>query len=279
MEKITNLRGKLLEGCVWDEKLQVLYFIDIEFRKIYQYHPGTETLMALEVPDYVGCIVPEPEGTLMAALPDGMYRVNFRQRTVSKAADCRLPWGFRYNDGKCDAAGRLWIGSMGIRQEEKTRGAGKLFCLERGYIRSVYDNYTIPNGLCWDKNGIFYHIDTPARRVEAYRVEGGIHLRKEKTAVNVETFEGVPDGMCIDDEGKLWIAMWGGSQVLRCDPVSGEIIECLKVPERNVSCCTFGGEDMDVLYITTARDEKGAGGEVYRHRTNTKGEIANRYGK
>ncbi len=72
MEKITNLRGKLLEGCVWDEKLQVLYFIDIEFRKIYQYHPETETLMALEVPDYVGCIVLEPEGTLMAALPDGI---------------------------------------------------------------------------------------------------------------------------------------------------------------------------------------------------------------
>ncbi len=110
-------------------------------------------------------------------------------------------------------------------------------------------------------------------------MEGGIHLRKEKTAVNLENFEGVPDGMCIDDEGKLWIAMWGGSQVLRCDPVSGENIECLKVPDRNVSCCTFGGEDMDILYITTARDETGSRRRGVSAQNEYKGEKANRYGK
>ena len=78
MEKITNLQGKLLEGCVWDEILQVLYFIDIEFRKLYQYAPDTETLLMMEMHDYIGCIVLEPSGTLAAAMQIG--RASCRER-------------------------------------------------------------------------------------------------------------------------------------------------------------------------------------------------------
>ncbi len=280
MEKITNLQGKLLEGCVWDEILQVLYFIDIEFRKLYQYAPDTETLLMMEMHDYIGCIVLEPSGTLAAAMPDGLYRVNFRQKTAVKIADGGLEWGLRYNDGKCDARGRLWVGSMEISQGDHSRGKGSLYCIERGHIRSRYPGYTVPNGLCWKKDyKTFYHIDTPTRKVDAYAVKDEFVLERAGTAVDLTGVQGVPDGMCMDEEGKLWIAMWGGGRVVCCDAGDGSILRELAVPDRYVSCCTFGGKNMDMLYITTARDETGSGGEVYRCKMQVRGEKAERYGR
>ena len=90
---------------------------------------------------------------------------------------------------------------------------------------------------------------------------------------------GVPDGMCMDGEGNLWIAMWGAGQILCCDPENGRVRDRLEVPDLLVSCCTFGGRDMDRLYVTTARDDTGAGGEVYEYEMQTRGVYGYRYGE
>lgn len=277
---MTNIQGRLLEGCVWDEREEKLYFVDIEDRKIYCMDPNTRSLSDMEMKDYVSCIVLMPDGNLMAALPDGLYRVDFRERTAKKVMESCLPEGIRYNDGKCAPDGKLWIGSMAICQDEQAPHAGALFCIEKEKIRTIYSGYTIPNGLAWDEERTcFYHVDTPTRKVDRYQVSESGQIRHRETAVDLSREKGNPDGMCIDSQGNLWIAMWGGSRVLCTDPRTGEILMRLPVKDLYVSCCTFGGKELDQLFITTARAEDGSGGELYMEKMQVKGVKAGRYGQ
>lgn len=277
MEKITNIKGKLLEGCIWDEKKQRLYFVDIECRKIYCFWPEENTIAELQVPDYIGCAVLEPDGKLIAALPNGLYQIDFERRTVNKTVDAELPAGIRYNDGKCGPDGKLWVGSMAVCQDEKAKGAGALFCIGSGGVEKTYGGFTIPNGMAWKKEeGWFYHIDTPVRRVDRYRMDKSAITDREMVA-DLRGEKGIPDGMCMDCRGKLWIAMWGGGQVICVDPDTGSVSERITVADKYVSCCVFGGARMDELFITTARDEEGNGGELYVQKMRTSGMISYRY--
>lgn len=280
MEKLTNIYGQLLEGCIWDELSERLYFVDIEFRKIYCFRPDCAILSEIEMKSYVSDLVLKPDGALIAALPDGLYHVDFDSQMTEKIMDSCLPEGMRYNDGKCDPDGRLWLGSMAIVQDEHAPHAGALFCIEENKIRTIYSGYTIPNGLAWSEKGpYFYHVDTATEKVDRYRITEQGELAEKSTAIDLREEAGSPDGMCMDSHGNLWIAMWGGCQVICADPVTGEIKKRLFVPDANVSCCCFGGKNRDQLFITTARDENGNGGEVYVEDVQVTGGKVYRYGK
>lgn len=280
MNKMTKIEGLLLEGCVWEECQRLLYFLDIECRKIYCLNPFSNKLECMEMPNYISCIVPDKQGNLIAALPEGLYQINFQKRMSKRIFTESLPEGIRYNDGKCDADGRLWIGSMAICQDEAAKGVGVLYCIENEKIVREYSGYSIPNGLAWgDDNLFFYHVDTPTKKVDRYKIKKGILLEEKTTAVSLYEEEGSPDGMCMDREGNLWIAMWGGSKVICADPRTGKTLEEISVPDKNVSCCTFGGPELNQLYITTAKDEDGNGGELYMQEMKVKGVTVNRYGK
>lgn len=278
MKKILNIKGNLLESCVWDEYSEQLYFVDILCRKIYILGASDNHLDEIEMQDYVGCVVPEEQGRLLAALSDGLYLVDLGLQMKEKIMDKSLPKGFRYNDGKCDAAGRLWVGSMAIDQENAEKGTGSLYCIEKGKILLEYHGFSIPNGLAWDRNAsYFYHIDTPEKRVDRYRVREDASLLDKTTAISLGKDAGSPDGMCIDSNGHLWIAMWGDGKVICADPSSGKVLEEIPVPDTYVSCCTFGGKELDTLYVTTACDREGNGGHLYMHKTNRRGIPVNRY--
>lgn len=280
MEKMTNIQGRLLEGCVWDEKEEKLYFVDIESRKIYCMNPDTGLLSDMEMESYVSCIVLKQDGQLIASLPDGLYLVDFQEKSSQKVMESCLPAGIRYNDGKCGPGGKLWIGSMAVCQDEHAPHAGALFCIEKEEIQTIYSGFTIPNGLAWNEaQTCFYHIDTPTRKVDRYRLTGKNQLSEKETVVDLSREEGSPDGMCMDSCGNLWIAMWGGSQVICAEPGTGEILERLSVKDKYVSCCTFGGKQLDQLFITTARAEDGSGGELYMEKMQVKGVKAGRYGQ
>lgn len=280
MEKLTNLHGRLLEGCIWDEQANVLYFVDIECRKIYCFRPDCENLFQIEMPAYVSDLVLKPDGTLVAALPDGLYHVDFEKQISEKIMESCLPEGIRYNDGKCDPKGRLWLGSMAMVQDEYALHAGALFCIENDRIQTIYSGFTIPNGLDWDtENNLFYHVDTATEKIDSYRVTESGQLSQKRTAIHLKEEKGVPDGMCMDSQGHLWIAMWGGYQVICADPLTGEVLKRIPVPDANVSCCCFGGKSGNQLYITTARDDDGKGGELYREEVQVTGGRVYRYGK
>lgn len=169
---------------------------------------------------------------------------------------------------------------MAMIQDEQTAHTGALFCIEDDKIRTVYAGYTIPNGLAWDeKEPYFYHVDTPTGKVDRYRITAQGELSEKTTAIDLREEKGSPDGMCMDSRGDLWIAMWGGYQVICADPATGEIKKRLPVPDANVSCCCFGGKNKDRLFITTARDEDGNGGELYVEDVQVTGGKVYRYGK
>ncbi|WP_332461401.1 SMP-30/gluconolactonase/LRE family protein [Paenibacillus tianjinensis] len=160
----------------------------------------------------------------------------------------------RLNDAKCDSSGRLWFGTMSM---DFTKAAGSLYVMDLdGQVRRVLTGISISNGLAWDdQRGRMYYVDTATRGVDVmdYDVQSGTVDNRRRVFLIPEG-AGDPDGMTIDREGMLWIAHWGGGCVSRWNPHTGKQLAKVEVPAKNVTSCTFGGDALDELYITTARD-------------------------
>lgn len=162
--------------------------------------------------------------------------------------------GNRCNDGACDSSGRLWVGTMDIDCKDNS---GNLYCIDHTMeIKKKINNLTIPNGLVWSlDNERMYFIDSPTQCVKSYlfnNENGEIYF--ENIAVHIPAEIGMPDGMTIDADGKLWVALWGGGAVCRYDPVSGELLDMIKLPAINITSCKFVGENLDTLMVTSARE-------------------------
>jgi sugar lactone lactonase YvrE len=163
------------------------------------------------------------------------------------------PASNRFNDGKCDPAGRLLAGTMDM--DEKS-ASGNLYSLETGKPpRKLLDGIRISNGLAWSPDyKIFYFIDTPTRQVRAfdYDLETG-NISSPRVVVEIPPTMGFPDGMTSDMDGNLWIALWGGSRVSKWNPLTGQKEAEIAIPAPHVTSCVFGGPRRDILYVTTAR--------------------------
>ncbi|MGA2481403.1 MAG: SMP-30/gluconolactonase/LRE family protein, partial [Spirochaetia bacterium] len=159
----------------------------------------------------------------------------------------------RSNDGKCDPAGRFWVGSMAPDDHE---GGASLYRLEKDYsLCRVLSGVTISNGLVWSHDRTkMYYIDTPTRHVFAfdYRLETG-EISNRRVCIEIPQGRGFPDGMTIDEEGMLWIALFGGWGVSRWNPLNATMLEYVEMPVKNITSCSFGGERLDELYVTSAR--------------------------
>ena len=282
----------LAEGCMWDGHEGKLYFIDIEAGEIYSLdtapvrgQPGgadkPSPVRIYRQGDLTGCMVFHRDGGLVAAvknrlvyqnLSDGAQRVLMRQN---------FPDTIRYNDGKCDRYGNLWVGTMAVSQEwSGARGCGSLYCIRENRVVAEYPGYTIPNGMDWNEDGsMFYHVDTALQRIDASEVENQIHLKNRHPVLCVPEEDGSPDGMCMDENGNFWVAMWGGSRVICYEAATGKKLEEVEVPDKYVSCCCFGGESGRSLFITTARGEDGTGGQIYRAEAGVRGAGRYRYGE
>jgi sugar lactone lactonase YvrE len=158
----------------------------------------------------------------------------------------------RFNDGKCDAAGRFWAGTMGFQSEP---GLGSLYRIDSdGHCERVLSPTTISNGMGWSPdNATFYFIDSTTGTVAAfpYNNDSGT-LGSARTVVTIPDTEGIPDGLAVDQEGRLWIALWDGGCVVCHDPITGARCYEIRLPVSRVTSCSFGGEHLDDLYITTA---------------------------
>ncbi len=241
------------EGSVWDYKRQILYWIDIEKNLLYEYDPVAETNIPHDVHQLIGTIVPETENTVIVALKNGVYRLNLKNDALARiGSPSSLKTEERFNDGKCDPQGRFWVGTMKI--VGKTGDSFLYRMNPDGSFTTMLDNVAISNGIIWSPNGKkMYYTDTPTRKVMAFDFDGNTGaISNPVIAVMVNDTLGHPDGMTIDAEGKLWVAMWGGHSVCRFDPENGKLLNRIEVPAKNVTSCAFGGPDLDMLYITTA---------------------------
>lgn len=248
-----DIRASLGEGAIWNHVTNTLWWVDIEGRKLNIYDPSTGNNREIEVGDRIGTVVPSKQGSAIVALETGIFDLDLE--TGRQALLCNPLEDLdtiRFNDGKCDPAGRLWVGSMSLKF---TQGVASLYRINPdGSYEEVFDGVTISNGIVWSHDhSTVYYIDTPLGNVRAwdYDVATGA-ITNERVVITIPEGMGGPDGMTMDEEGMLWIALWGGNMVGRFNPETGKLIAKVNVPAPNVTSCAFGGPDLDVLYITTA---------------------------
>lgn len=245
-ELLLDAKATLGEGPAWDEKTQTLYWVDILQKKI---HAGTELLAELD--DFVGCLAPRKNGNLIlgkrASFAD--FDLSTSQQTVLYALN--EPATNRINDGKCDPAGRFIAGTMDMNESAP---AGLVYSFDGASMRTLLRDVTISNGLAWSPDfKTFYYIDTPTREVKAFDYDITIgEIANPRVAIHVHESLGWPDGMTSDTEGNLWIALWGGAQVTRWNPNTGQLLEQVPVPALQTSSCVFGGKNRNELYVTSA---------------------------
>jgi len=158
----------------------------------------------------------------------------------------------RFNDGKCDPSGNLWVGSMHLNQSKPNANLYKV--TPKGKAIKMLDNITISNGIVWTSDAkTMYYIDTPTGNIRAFDFDISTNtIKNERIAVVVPESLGYPDGMAIDEENMLWVGMWNGNAIVRFNPKTGKVITKIEVPAHNVTACAFGGKNLDELYITTA---------------------------
>ena len=248
--------AKLGEGPVWDHRAQLLYWADIEAFTLHVFDPATGTDRAFDLGEYIGSLAIRAQGGLVLALKSGFaaFAPATEKLTPLADAEAHLP-GNRFNDGKCDPAGRFWAGTLFL-DEEHGHGKANLYCLDAAHhVTLKVPGVSISNGMAWSADArTMYYIDTVAECVVAYDYDNTTgDLAHPRRVIEVNGAEqGYPDGMTIDDEGMLWIAHWNGSRVRRWNPHTGAVIGEIHLPVTRPTSCVFGGQNFDTLYITSA---------------------------
>lgn len=252
------------EGPWWDAETQKLWWIDglAEFGQgddLHCYDPASGGDTRWHIGKHIGCAIPTKAGRVLMTLQDGIWSfnpANGEMEEISKLE--REIENNRLNDGKCDSRGRLWFGSMSMTANQPEREfevTGSFYKLEQdGTVKKFFDGVGISNGLIWNEDETqIYYVDSTTQCIFAFDfdAEHG-EISNRRIIIRVDESEGVPDGMTIDAEGKLWVAHFGGWKVSRFDPETGECLTEIKLPCEQVTCCCFGGENLDELYITTA---------------------------
>jgi sugar lactone lactonase YvrE len=254
LKLIWDGKAALGEGPVWDHTNGQLIWVDIVGKNVHFIDPLNGSERTISLNQRIGAVVPRMDGGLILALENGFHLLDLETEQLTKLIDPESDKpGNRFNDGKCDEAGRFWAGTMDMTESGPN---GSLYCMEtNGTVRKVVEGITVSNGIVWSEdNQTMYYIDSPTLKVMAYdfNLESGV-MSNPRTVITLPDGEGVPDGMTIDTEGMLWIAQWGGWQVSRWDPKLGKKLSSIPVPAAHVTSCVFGGENFDELYITTAR--------------------------
>ncbi len=254
-ELVLDTKSELGEGAIWNYKTGELIWVNIKGEILNFYNPKTESNREMFTGQMIGTVVPAESGKVMVALQNGIYSYDpdsgAKKLIVDPEAD--KPDN-RFNDGKCDPAGRFWAGTMSL---VGAKNAGALYRLDAdSTIHKMIDGVGISNGIVWsaDKTKMYY-IDTPTRKVMGYDYDNETgDISNPKVAVEIPDGIGYPDGMTIDKKDNLWVALWGGSAVACFNPENGELLRKIEVPAKNVTSCAFGGDDLGTLYITTARE-------------------------
>lgn len=270
------------EGPLWDDRRNVFFFVDIEGKKLHRVTLDGQD-KAWEMPSRIGTVGLTQGNRLIVALEEGLHLFDpdtgalefFVQPETDRT-------GNRGNDGKPDPAGNMWLGTMPMEQDR----VGALYRIAPdGSAKNVIDGLKCANGMGWSPDHrTMYFIDTPSKAVWAFDYDEATgEIANRRVVVDFAQAapeEGGPDGMTVDAEGKLWVAQWGGCQVSRYDNITGEKLMKVEVPAFCTSCPTFGGENLDLLLITTAefgKDKFPLAGSLFIAQTGVHGMKAHRF--
>ena len=250
---VADVRAILGEGPVWDARDGGLYWVDIEGRRVFCFQPETEAMREWRTPFRLSSLAPRAAGGFIAGTERGFAFVELEggRFDVFAEPEADRPEN-RSNDGKLDARGRFWGGTM---HNPKRQASGALYRVDADQtITRVDDGYRITNGPAFSLDGRrMYHSDTALQVTYVFDLDDAGRPSNRRPFLTWGEGEGHPDGMTVDAEDGLWIAFWGASCLRRYAP-DGALLAILPVPVEQPSSCVFGGPDLDRLFITTARE-------------------------
>lgn len=239
----------LAEGPFWHKG--AIHWVDIERHLLFRQSEG-KTVRLFEFPSEVGCVAPARNGGFICGLDDGIYWLTDRGHLQKLADPDPNNPDVRFNDGKADPIGRFVAGT--ISRSRSPKAALYSLSVDGSHCKQINGPVTNSNGLAWSKDGqSLFYIDTPTKQIQQfnYNLRTG-ELSNGRVVVTVADEDGKPDGMCIDQDDKLWVGHFRGCQIAQYDPATGEKLAKVEMPCANVTSCCFGGEHLDQLYITTA---------------------------
>jgi sugar lactone lactonase YvrE len=289
-EKITaELASKLecdvAEGPFWDNSEHQLYFVDIVNKQIKIFSSSSTPVETIQFNQEISAVFLDQKSDLIVAARDGIFAASRDGVLETSLAPIELErTSIRTNDAKCDASGRMWVGTMAF---DFTPGVAALFSFDSKVLKEVVPDLTVSNGIGWslDKKTMYF-IDSPTKRVDSFDfdIESG-ELRNRRPFVLLSDLDAFPDGLTTDEDGGVWVALFGGGEVRRFDS-QGTLTHIVEIPVKQVTSCCFGGADMSELYITTAQNgmdsdslvREPLAGSLFRAKTAFKGSKSNRFG-
>jgi D-xylonolactonase len=244
-------RATLGEGAHWDPVSSRLFWVDIAEQRFHVFDPRTQALNSYDTSHPVSFVFPASPTQVWLGLSNGVYLRDLEADMEQVIAHLALPDGHRINDGKCDPRGNLWVGTINTSEDASETAA--LYRLDGSKFREVDGGYVNANGKAWNANAsLMYHADTNRGIIWQWDYDPEASAVASKR-VFVNLGEEKPDGLAIDTEGNVYAALYGGSAVAVFSQ-RGDEVDRIDLPVPNVTSCTFGGEDMHTLFITTASD-------------------------
>lgn len=252
---VIRVANELGEGIVWDERTQAFVWTDILARRLYRLPWGSDTPVTIDLPDRLGsfALTDDPD-IIIAAFAPGFARYRLSDGQCDWLARPALPHGVRFNDGRVDRLGNFVAGTM---VENVAAAGGKdravLYRLEEdASLSELVHGLHISNSLCWSPDGrTMYHGDSPAQAITEY----GYDARGARYQRIISLFDdGYPDGATVDAAGRIWVALWAAGCVAVLDP-AGARLATVPLGASQPTCTAFGGPDLDILAVTSARTE------------------------
>ena len=250
---IAGSKSGLGEGTLWDERRGSFLWVDVLDGYIKEYLPKRKEVIAHKVGDFVSYVGKRKSGGYVVALGNRAATTDDDFR-ITREIDMHIDRAIgQTNDGNIDPCGCLWIGVAEAVAESK---AGDLRRFDHSFNSSTHrKNVQISNGIDWSLDGkIMYYIDSATREISRYEFNPDKgEIVRELPAIDVSDVTGVPDGMCTDSLGNLWVAFWGCGQVRNYTP-DGELLNIVQAPTALTTCPSFGGDDLKTMFITSAQD-------------------------
>lgn len=260
IEHVVHEKYRIGESPVWEEKEGALLYVDITGQKVCRWNPQTNQVQTIAVDAPIGSVALRKSGGYVVAVGRRFGSISWEDHSVTTLAniDDDKP-NNRFNDGKVDPQGRFFAGTMSqeIRPAVVERNQGSLYTLFADHsVVKNFDQVDISNGLEWSlDHKTFFYIDSLSYNVDAFDYDvTTAQISNRRHMYKLEKDEGIPDGMCIDAEGKLWVACYSGGRVVRLDPETGKRIQTVKLPVDKTTSCCFGGKDYSEMYVTSATD-------------------------
>jgi sugar lactone lactonase YvrE len=279
-EVLCRSNCELGESPVWHRERRTCFWVDIEAKTIFEYSWDNKSVMQYQLDHRISVIIPAKKNKLVLGLQGGAAKFDLLTAQLTWLPSPDVNWNdFRCNDGGADVRGRLWISTMELSHQKRS---GAIYCVNNtGLITKEISDISIPNGIVFSADHKrMYYTDSAMAEIYAYLYDvETAAIQFEKIAVKIPANLGLPDGMAMDKEGMLWVALWGGCGVGRFNLQTGEMIDFIDIPAPHVTACCFAGGELDHMVITTARsglseDELKIypeSGNVFIVKTNVKG--------